>query len=106
MRSSSDGYEIVSHSIDLFTRPCYSLLRINFVQRKQMSENQPYRTDLINAAMGARRLTNKTVAEKAGVGVMTVSRIRNGDPSVGYMTLKKVVETLGLTIAEVSDKRI
>ena len=62
----------------------------------------PYRTDLINAALGARRLTNKTVAERAGVGVMTVSKIRNGDPSVGYMTLKKVVEALGLTIAEVS----
>ena len=62
----------------------------------------PYRTDLINAAMGARRLTNKTVAERAGVGVMTVSKIRNGDPRVGYMTLKKVVEALGLTVAEVS----
>ncbi|HEX5601218.1 MAG TPA: helix-turn-helix transcriptional regulator [Pyrinomonadaceae bacterium] len=52
--------------------------------------------------MGARRLTNKTVAEKAGVGVMTVSRIRNGDANVGYMMLKKVVEALGLTVAEVS----
>ena len=51
--------------------------------------------------MGARRLTNKTVAKRAGVGVMTVSKIRNGDPRVGYMTLKKVVEALGLTIAEV-----
>jgi len=54
--------------------------------------------------MGARRLTNKAVAEKAGVGVMTVSKIRNGDASVGYMTLKKVVEALGLTIAEISAK--
>jgi DNA-binding LacI/PurR family transcriptional regulator len=45
--------------------------------------------------MGARRLTNKTAAEKAGVGVMTVSKIRNGDPRVGYMTLQKVVEALG-----------
>ncbi|HJT30208.1 MAG TPA: helix-turn-helix transcriptional regulator [Pyrinomonadaceae bacterium] len=71
-----------------------------------MSENQPYRTDLINAAMGAHRLTNKTVAEKAGVGVMTVSKIRNGDANVGYMTLKKVVEALGLTVAEVSEKNL
>lgn len=47
-------------------------------------------------------MTNKTVAERAGVGVMTVSKIRNGDPRVGYMTLRKVVEALGLTIAEVS----
>lgn len=67
-----------------------------------MSADPPYRTDLINAAMGADRLTNKIVAKSAGVGVMTVSKIRNGDPKVGYITLKKVVEALGLTIAEVS----
>lgn len=54
--------------------------------------------------MGARRLTNEAVAEKAGVGVTTVSRIRNGDPKVGYMTLKKVVEAVGLTVAEVSEE--
>jgi transcriptional regulator with XRE-family HTH domain len=70
-----------------------------------VSTDPPYRTDLINAAMGARRLTNKTVAEKAGVGVMTVSKIRNGNPKVGYMTLKKVVEAIGLTVAEVSAPR-
>ncbi len=61
-----------------------------------------YRIDLINAAMGAGRMSNPRVAAKAGVSVMTVSRIRNGDPSVGYLTLKKVVEALGLTMAEVS----
>jgi len=70
-----------------------------------VSADPPYRTDLINAAMGARRLTNKTVAKKAGVGVMTVSKIRNGDSRVGYMTLKKVVEALGLTIVEVAKPR-
>jgi len=62
----------------------------------------PYRIDLINAAMGARRLTNKAVAEKACVGVMTVSKIRNGDTRVGYMTLKRVVEAIGLTMAEIA----
>lgn len=71
----------------------------------KMSTDPPYRTDLINAAMGARRLTNKAVAEKAGVGVMTVSKIRNGNPQVGYMTLKKVVEAVGLTMPEVSAPR-
>lgn len=71
-------------------------------KKQEVATDPPYRTDLINAAMGARRLTNKAVAEKAGVGVMTVSKIRNGNPRVGYMTLKKVVEILGLTIAEVS----
>lgn len=67
-----------------------------------MNPDPPYRIDLINSAMGARRLTNERVAEKAGIGVTTVSRVRNGDPNVMYITLKKVVEALGLTIAEVS----
>ena len=61
----------------------------------------PYRVDRINAAMGARRLTNKAVAERAHVGVMTVSKIRNGNAKVGYMTLKKVVEAIGLTMTEI-----
>jgi len=65
----------------------------------------PYRTDLINAAMGAKRLTNKAVAEKAGVGIMTVSKIRNGNVAVGYMTLKKVVEALDLTMADVGTSK-
>jgi transcriptional regulator with XRE-family HTH domain len=69
---------------------------------RKLRIDPPYRIDLINAAMGARRLTNETVAEKAGVGVATVSRIRNGDPKVGYMMLKKIVEAIGLTVAEVS----
>lgn len=70
-----------------------------------MSTDPPYRTDLINAAMGAHRLTNKVVADRAGVGVMTVSKIRNGNPNVGYMTLKKVVEAIGLSMAEVSQSK-
>jgi pyrroloquinoline quinone (PQQ) biosynthesis protein C len=36
---------------------------------------------------------------------MTVSKIRNGNPAVGYMTLKRVVEALGLTMAEISKPR-
>jgi transcriptional regulator with XRE-family HTH domain len=52
--------------------------------------------------MGARRLTNESLAELAGVGPTTISRIRNGYTTIGYMTLKKIVEALGLTIAEVS----
>ena len=62
----------------------------------------PYRTDLINAAIGAKRDTNETVATRAKVSVPTVSRIRNGDPNVGYLTLKIVVEAIGLTVAQVS----
>ena len=64
--------------------------------------NAPYRIDVINAAMGAQRLSNERLAEKAGVGIMTVSKIRNGDTQVGYVTLKKVVEALGLTMADIA----
>jgi transcriptional regulator with XRE-family HTH domain len=71
--------------------------------RKGVTTALPYRTDLINAAMGARRLTNKVVAKKAGVGVMTVSRIRNGKRTVSYMKLERVVEALGLTVAEIAE---
>jgi hypothetical protein len=67
-----------------------------------MNSDPLYRVDLINAAIGAQRLSNAAVAQKASVGVMTVSKIRNGYVNVGYITLKKVVEALGLTIAEVS----
>lgn len=66
-----------------------------------MNPDPPYRTDLINAAMGARRLTNEKLAKLAGVSTMTVSRVRNGDTALGYMTLQKVVQALGLTIAEI-----
>jgi len=34
---------------------------------------------------------------------MTVSRIRNGTRTVRYLTLERVVEALGLTVAEVSE---
>ena len=52
-----------------------------------MSTEPPYRIDLINAAMGAQQLSNDSLAKKAGVGTMTVSKIRNGDTQVGYVTL-------------------
>lgn len=66
-----------------------------------MNPDRLYRTNVINAAMGANRLTNAVVAKRAGVRPMTVSRIRNGNPNVMYVTLKKVVEAVGLTMAEV-----
>ena len=66
------------------------------------AKHPPYRIDLINAAMGARRLSNERVAQKAGVNPITVSRIRNGYEAVGYVTLKRVVEAIGLTMAEVA----
>jgi len=70
--------------------------------REDKQQSPPYRTDLINAAIGAKRDTNETVANRANVSVPTVSKIRNGDPKVGYLTLRAVVEAVGLTMAEVS----
>ena len=67
-----------------------------------MSTQPPYQIDVINAAMGAQRLSNERLAKKAGVGTMTVSKIRNGYTQVGCVTLKKVVEALGLTMAEIA----
>ena len=102
------GYDSLRISIDLMSTLVLRSVAYHSRQLQQVervSTDPPYRTDLINAAMGAHRLTNKTVAKRAGVGVMTVSKIRNGYPRVGYATLKKVVEALGLTIAEVSKPR-
>jgi transcriptional regulator with XRE-family HTH domain len=67
-----------------------------------MSTQSPYRIDVINAAMGAQRLCYVRLAKKAGVSVMTVSRFRNGDTQVGYVILKRVVEALGLTMADIA----
>lgn len=64
-----------------------------------------YRTDVINAAMGAQRLSNAAVAKLAGVSVMSVSRIRNGHRSVMYVTLKSVVEALDLSMAEIATSK-
>jgi Predicted transcriptional regulators len=72
--------------------------------RKKPETTQPYRTDLINGAMGALRLTNEVVAEKAKVAPKTVSAIRNGDPKVGLPSLRAVVEAVGLTMDQIFQK--
>lgn len=59
-----------------------------------------YRTDLINAAMGAQRMTAEQLAEKTGIGLTTISVIRNGHPNPTYTTLKKVADALGLTMQD------
>jgi transcriptional regulator with XRE-family HTH domain len=72
----------------------------------QQPQLPPYRVDVINAAMGAQRMSNQRLAKKAGVGIMTVSKIRNGQPQVGYITLKKVVEALGLTMTDIACRKV
>jgi transcriptional regulator with XRE-family HTH domain len=59
-----------------------------------------YRTDLINAAMGAKRLTNEQVALRAKVAPKTVSAIRNGYPNIYVPTLKAVADALGIEMYE------
>jgi transcriptional regulator with XRE-family HTH domain len=60
-----------------------------------------YREDLINAAMGAQRLTNQELAKKAGVGVNQVSAVRNGATNVRLETLYAIVKALDLTLRDV-----
>ncbi len=59
-----------------------------------------YRTDLINAAMGARRMTAEVLAEKTGIGLTTISAIRNGHSNPTTTTLLKIADALGLSMQE------
>jgi transcriptional regulator with XRE-family HTH domain len=57
-----------------------------------------YPTDLINAAMGAQRLTNEQVAAKATLSPKVVSAIRNGRENIRLPSLKKVADALNLDL--------
>lgn len=59
-----------------------------------------YRIDLINAAMGARRMTNEELAAKSGLAIRVISEIRNGKRNPTVATLKAVADALGLTMSE------
>jgi len=45
-------------------------------------------------------MTAEQLAEKTGLGLTTISAIRNGHPNPKTTTLQKVAEALGLTLAE------
>jgi transcriptional regulator with XRE-family HTH domain len=98
-RVTTDRLKALAHGLSV---PAEDLFACALSKTPPAEPDAPYRIDLINAAMGAQRLSNIAVAKKAGVGVMTVSKIRNGNTQIGYVTLKKVVEGFGLTMAEVS----
>jgi transcriptional regulator with XRE-family HTH domain len=70
-----------------------------------MEVSEMYNHESINAAMGAQRLTNVKVAERAGVAAKTVSLIRNGCPNVTLPTLKKVADALNLDLVVKLEKR-
>ncbi|HEY0545274.1 MAG TPA: helix-turn-helix transcriptional regulator [Pyrinomonadaceae bacterium] len=57
-----------------------------------------YKPDLINAMMGAKRLTNEKVAKAAHLATGTVSSIRNGNPNVNLPSLRAVADVLGLDV--------
>jgi transcriptional regulator with XRE-family HTH domain len=70
-----------------------------------MEAGEMYNYESINAAMGAQRLTNVKVAERAGVAAKTVSLIRNGFPNVTLPTLKKVADALNLDLIVKLEKK-
>jgi transcriptional regulator with XRE-family HTH domain len=72
---------------------------------KEETQLQAYRIDLINGAMGAQRLTNEIVAEKANVTPKVVSAIRNGARNVMLESLIAVVTAVGLTMEEIFQER-
>jgi transcriptional regulator with XRE-family HTH domain len=77
------------------------------IQTSVRSEQKapPYRTDLINAAMGAKRLTNEKVAEIASVNFKVVSAIRNGAPNVMLPSLIAVATALGLDMKDLFEPK-
>lgn len=52
----------------------------------------------INEVMGRERLTNKKVAQLAGVNTKVVSNARNGKETVSLPSLKKVADALELNL--------
>ena len=57
-----------------------------------------YPTEVINGAMGAHRLTNEKVAEKAGVTTKVVSAVRNGKENIMLPSLRAVAEAVGFDV--------
>jgi len=77
------------------------------IQTSAQSEQKapPYRTDLINAAMGAKRLTNEKVAELAKVNFKVVSAIRNGAPNVMLPSLIAVAAALDIDMKDLFEPK-
>lgn len=63
-----------------------------------------YRADKIRGRQAELGLSVDEVAERAGVNVNTVSAIRKGK-NVTTETLQKVVDALGMTMAEVFEPK-
>ena len=70
------------------------------MQTDQTKQIASYSVDLINAAMGARRLTNAMLAESAGLSAGTVSAARNGSPSVSLPSLTAIANALEIPLSK------
>jgi transcriptional regulator with XRE-family HTH domain len=65
----------------------------------------PYDNDRIRAEMTLKHQTVEDVAQRADVAPKTVSAIRNGKPQVQVDKLKRVVDAVGLPMAEIFRER-
>jgi transcriptional regulator with XRE-family HTH domain len=63
-------------------------------------------TEKINREMGAKRLTNRRLAEIAGVSEPTVSHLRTGKWNGDLKTLKSMVNAMGLRVLDVIDPKL
>ncbi len=57
-----------------------------------------YETKSLNAAMGARRMTNRQLAAAAGVSIRSVSDVRNGKRNVTLRTITAIAGAAGLDV--------
>jgi len=69
--------------------------------RKRKPERAPYDNDKIRAEMTRTRKKVDDVARIAGVSAKTVSAIRAGNKGVQVDNLQRVVEAVGLKLADV-----
>lgn len=73
--------------------------------KKAAKKTPPYDNDRIRAEMTLKKLKVEDVARTAEVAPKTVSAIRNGKPEVQVDKLERVVEAIGLPIAEIFKER-
>lgn len=55
-----------------------------------------YPAELIRAAMGAKKLSQTTVAKKSGLNVNTIAAVCSGKEEIKIPTLKSVANAVGL----------
>jgi|SRR6266567_731354 len=64
-----------------------------------------YRADRVRAEMAAQELSLEEVANRANLNVKSVMAVRKGASNIGLLTLKAVLDALGLTLREVFEPK-